>query len=64
MLQALEILKSHTFLGCSVCYAAVDSPMTRGLAWAIITLLGILCFIFIFLGKFMYGVYQRSKQQG
>ena len=47
---------------CAVCYGAVDSPFTRGLNMAILTLLMILVGVMGCVGAFLLHLRKRSKE--
>ena len=46
---------------CAVCYGAKDSPLTKGLIVAMITLLVILIGVLSCMVVFLWGVRKRSK---
>ena len=42
LLPALALFAPAKIFACATCYGATDSPMTEGMNWGILTLLGIL----------------------
>jgi hypothetical protein len=39
---AWSVLQPANVLACSVCYGDPDAPMTKGLTWAIVALVGVI----------------------
>ena len=66
-LQKILVLVLASFLGlpsalaCSVCYGEPDSPMTRGLSWAIIALAGIVGLVLTAVTMFFVHVNRRAN---
>lgn len=60
LLSAASLVPLPSALACSVCYGEPDSPMTRGLTWAIIALGGIVGAVLSAVAGFFVHVNRRT----
>jgi hypothetical protein len=60
LLSAASLVPLPSALACSVCYGEPDSPMTRGLTWAIIALAGIVGAVLSGVAGFFVHVNRRA----
>ena len=61
LLVELLILTPSSLLACSVCFGAVDSPMTLGMTWAVVVLIGITGSVICAFAAFFVYLYKRSR---
>lgn len=60
-LLAASFLALPSTFACSVCYGEPDSPMTRGLGWAIVVLAGIVGVVLTGVTAFFVHVNRRAN---
>lgn len=60
LLSAASLVPLPSALACAVCYGEPDSPMTRGLTWAIIALGGIVGAVLSAVAGFFVHVNRRT----
>lgn len=47
---------------CAVCYGEPDSPMSRGLTWAVVVLAGLISLVLVGIAGFFVYVSRRSRE--
>jgi hypothetical protein len=60
-LVAVMLAPVRPALACAVCFGAPESPLTRGLGWGILCLLGVVLLVLAGVGAFFLHVARRSS---
>jgi multidrug transporter EmrE-like cation transporter len=50
-----------TLLACSTCFGAADAPMTQGMSYAILTLIGVVGVVYVGIFRVILDFRRRSR---
>ena len=59
---AFAVLKPAPLFACAACYGAADSPLTQGMNWGILTLLGVVVSVLALVFAFFVHVGRNSAK--
>ena len=60
-IASLTVLNTPSLLSCATCYGQSDSKLAEGMNWGILTLIFVVCSVWMWFAGFFGYIFYRSK---